>query len=75
MSFMDRRSPVTRFVLNVVFWLVLCLFVWYALAPAITWPLAVLEDLLLGLLFSQQIEAVELLGNQLDVVTRIPLPA
>ncbi|MEJ2404272.1 MAG: hypothetical protein P8171_08285 [Candidatus Thiodiazotropha sp.] len=75
MSFMDRRSPVTRFVLNVVFWLLLCLFVWYALAPAISWPLAVLEDLLLGLLFSQQIEAVELLGSQLDVVTRIPLPA
>ncbi len=75
MSFMERRSPVTQFVLRVVFWLALCLFVWYALAPAITWPLAVLGDLLLGLLFSEQIAAVELLGSQLDVVTRIPLPA
>ncbi|MET0027125.1 MAG: exosortase H-associated membrane protein [Candidatus Thiodiazotropha sp.] len=75
MSFLARRSPVTRFVLGVLFWLILCLFVWSALAPAISWPLAVLADLLMGLLFSDQIASVELLGRQLEVVTRIPLPA
>ncbi|MET0067235.1 MAG: exosortase H-associated membrane protein [Candidatus Thiodiazotropha sp.] len=72
---MPSLSPVLRFILMVLFWLSLCLFVWYALAPAVTWPLAVLVDLLLGALFPDQIAAVELLGNQLDVVTRIPLPA
>jgi hypothetical protein len=67
-------SPVPRFVMKVLFGLVLCLFVWFALAPAVTWPLAVMVDLLMGWLFSDQIAAVELVGNQLDVVTRIPLP-
>ena len=68
-------NPLTAFLLRVVILLPLCLVGWYYLAPSLVWPVALLSDWLLAGLMPEIIQAVEQLGDRLDIVTRLPVPA
>ena len=74
MSSRPRLNPVGRFFLLVVLWLPFCLFIWYFMAPTVTWPLGLLADWVMTTLFPDRIEAVEQIGDKLDIVTLMPLP-
>lgn len=63
------RSPVTRFILQVLFWLPLCFAAWYYMAILMTMPVAWLSGLLISLLQPEAIEGVIQRGHELDVLT------
>ncbi|MES9834000.1 MAG: exosortase H-associated membrane protein [Candidatus Thiodiazotropha sp. DIVDIV] len=68
-------NPVAGFILRVVIWLPVCLAGWYYLAPSLVWPVALLSDWIMTALFPGVIQGVEQLGDRLDIVTLLPLPA
>ncbi|MET0123307.1 MAG: exosortase H-associated membrane protein [Candidatus Thiodiazotropha sp. 6PLUC9] len=68
-------NPVAGFILRVIIWLPVCLAGWYYLAPSLVWPVSLLSDWLLTALFPDLIQGVEQLGDRLDIVTLLPLPA
>ena len=75
MSRQQQPNPIRRFALQVVIWLPVVLYLWYTLSPIFIWPLARLADGVMTELFSGIIAAIELQGDQLDVVTKLPVPA
>jgi hypothetical protein len=71
----NALNPVAGFILRVVIWLPVCLAGWYYLAPSLVFPVALLSDWVLTASFPDVIHGVEQLGDRLDIVTLLPLPA
>lgn len=71
----NALNPVAGFILRVLIWLPVCVAGWYYLAPSLVWPVALLSDWFLTTFFADVIDGVEQLGDRLDIVTLLPLPA
>jgi hypothetical protein len=69
------KNPVAAFILKVLFWMPVTVACWYYLAPSLIWPVALLSDWILAGFFPDHIDGVESLGDHLDVVTLLSLPA
>jgi hypothetical protein len=68
-------NPVAGFILRVLIWLPVCLAIWYYLAPSLVWPVGLICDGLLVAVLPDVIQAVEQLGDRLDILTLLPVPA
>ncbi|MEJ2619899.1 MAG: hypothetical protein P8163_06450 [Candidatus Thiodiazotropha sp.] len=75
MRLLNSLNPVAAFILQVVFWLPVCLAGWYFLAPSLVWPVGLLSDWILSVLFPHIFQGVEQQGDHLDFVTRLSIPA
>ncbi|MES9828787.1 MAG: exosortase H-associated membrane protein [Candidatus Thiodiazotropha sp.] len=71
---LKRHNPITNFALRIILWLPFCLLLWYFFAPTLLWPLSILTDWIMVALFPDVIGEVMQLGNEMDVVTSLPLP-
>lgn len=68
------KSPVKRFLWQILIWLPAAFFGWYYMAPTIMLPMAFLSDLFMTSLFPNIIYAIESTGYELDIVTQFVPP-
>ena len=67
-------SPLTKFIFTVLLLLPFCFAVWYWLRAPLNLPLAWLSDAILAAVWGHVIEAVDLVDNQLEIITRLAPP-
>ncbi len=68
------KSPVKRFLWQILIWLPAAFFAWFYMAPTIMLPIAFLSDLFMTSIFPNVIAAVESTGYELDIVTQFAPP-
>jgi hypothetical protein len=67
-------SPLTVFIFKVLLLLPACFAVWYWLITPLNMPLAWLSDAILTTVWGHVIEAISLVGNELEIATRLTPP-
>jgi hypothetical protein len=70
-----KFSLLAGFLLRAIFWLLLCLLVWYAAGAFIAMPVGWLAGVLAHLLFPSWAEGAELSGTHADLLTSLQLAA
>ncbi len=69
-----RLSFVGLFLIKAIFWLLVCLGVWYLITPYLAMPVAYLANWVVDFLFPVWAEGVERDGNALVLLTRLEMP-